>query len=104
MAKKKICLALQGGGSHGAFTWGVLDRLIEAVDHYEAYLHSQQRDEAKYRELLGEMLLEQQRIGGHRQALQPERLQPPQPRHQVLDVAAQLYGTDSRSPAEGRRF
>src|SRR3984957_11044068 len=22
-------LALQGGGSHGAFTWGVLDRLIE---------------------------------------------------------------------------
>ena len=29
MAKKKICLALQGGGSHGAFTWGVLDRLLE---------------------------------------------------------------------------
>ena len=27
-------------------------RLIEAVDHYEAYLHSQQRDEAKFRELL----------------------------------------------------
>ena len=24
-----IDLALQGGGSHGAFTWGVLDRLIE---------------------------------------------------------------------------
>lgn len=23
-------LALQGGGSHGAFTWGVLDRLLEA--------------------------------------------------------------------------
>src|SRR5688572_9421076 len=22
-------LALQGGGSHGAFTWGVLDRLLE---------------------------------------------------------------------------
>jgi NTE family protein len=22
-------LALQGGGSHGAFTWGVLDRLID---------------------------------------------------------------------------
>lgn len=21
-------LALQGGGSHGAFTWGVLDRLL----------------------------------------------------------------------------
>jgi hypothetical protein len=27
-------------------------RLIDAVEHYEAYLHSQQRDESKYRELL----------------------------------------------------
>jgi NTE family protein len=26
---KVISLALQGGGSHGAFTWGVLDRLLE---------------------------------------------------------------------------
>lgn len=26
---KKINLALQGGGSHGALTWGVLDRLLE---------------------------------------------------------------------------
>jgi NTE family protein len=26
-----IALALQGGGSHGAFTWGVLDRLLEDV-------------------------------------------------------------------------
>src|SRR3974390_2027198 len=24
-----IDLALQGGGSHGAFTWGVLDRLLQ---------------------------------------------------------------------------
>jgi len=29
MEKKLISLALQGGGSHGAFTWGVLDRLLE---------------------------------------------------------------------------
>ena len=28
-AQKSIALALQGGGAHGAFTWGVLDRLIE---------------------------------------------------------------------------
>ena len=28
-AKKSIKLALQGGGSHGAFAWGVLDRLLE---------------------------------------------------------------------------
>jgi NTE family protein len=27
--KKIVNLALQGGGSHGAFTWGVLDRLLE---------------------------------------------------------------------------
>jgi NTE family protein len=27
--RKPINLALQGGGSHGAFTWGVLDRLLE---------------------------------------------------------------------------
>jgi len=26
---KRVNLALQGGGSHGAFTWGVLDALIE---------------------------------------------------------------------------
>lgn len=25
----KVSLALQGGGAHGAFTWGVLDRLLE---------------------------------------------------------------------------
>ncbi len=29
---KRVALALQGGGSHGAFTWGVLDRLLEE-DH-----------------------------------------------------------------------
>jgi len=27
--RKRINLALQGGGSHGAFTWGVLDALVE---------------------------------------------------------------------------
>ena len=29
VAIKSINLALQGGGAHGAFTWGVLDRLLE---------------------------------------------------------------------------
>ncbi|RKF17157.1 patatin-like phospholipase family protein [Roseovarius spongiae] len=29
MTVKRINLALQGGGAHGAFTWGVLDRLLE---------------------------------------------------------------------------
>ncbi|MCR5885924.1 patatin-like phospholipase family protein [Rhizobacter sp. J219] len=28
--KPSLGLALQGGGAHGAFTWGVLDRLLEA--------------------------------------------------------------------------
>ena len=27
--RRRINLALQGGGAHGAFTWGVLDRLLE---------------------------------------------------------------------------
>ncbi len=31
---RKINLALQGGGSHGAFSWGVLDRLLEE-EHVE---------------------------------------------------------------------
>lgn len=30
--RKVINLALQGGGAHGAFTWGVLDRLLERGD------------------------------------------------------------------------
>jgi NTE family protein len=29
---KRINLALQGGGAHGAFTWGVLDRLLSEED------------------------------------------------------------------------
>ncbi len=29
---RRINLALQGGGAHGAFTWGVLDRLLEDPD------------------------------------------------------------------------
>ncbi|TDR92899.1 patatin-like phospholipase family protein [Enterovirga rhinocerotis] len=33
-APVSVDLALQGGGSHGAFTWGVLDRLLE-----ESWLH-----------------------------------------------------------------
>lgn len=32
MPKKRIDIALQGGGSHGAFTWGVLDRLLQLED------------------------------------------------------------------------
>lgn len=27
--RKKIAIALQGGGAHGAFAWGVMDRLLE---------------------------------------------------------------------------
>src|SRR5277367_6023305 len=29
---RKLSLALQGGGSFGAFTWGVLDRLLDEPD------------------------------------------------------------------------
>ncbi|WP_178130922.1 patatin-like phospholipase family protein [Reyranella sp. CPCC 100927] len=31
-ARRRLAVALQGGGSHGAFTWGVLDRLLEDED------------------------------------------------------------------------
>ena len=27
--RKRVNLALQGGGAHGAFTWGVLDALLQ---------------------------------------------------------------------------
>ncbi len=30
---RRLSLALQGGGSHGAFTWGVLDRLLDDDAH-----------------------------------------------------------------------
>ena len=33
---KTINLALQGGGAHGAFTWGALDRLLEEDLEFEA--------------------------------------------------------------------
>jgi NTE family protein len=29
MENKKLAVALQGGGSHGAYTWGVLERLLD---------------------------------------------------------------------------
>jgi NTE family protein len=29
VTRPRVSLALQGGGAHGAFTWGVLDRLLE---------------------------------------------------------------------------
>jgi NTE family protein len=31
-SRRRIAVALQGGGSHGAFTWGVLDRLLHEDD------------------------------------------------------------------------
>jgi predicted acylesterase/phospholipase RssA len=30
---QRVSLALQGGGAHGAFTWGVLDVLLERTTH-----------------------------------------------------------------------
>ncbi|HMQ91743.1 MAG TPA: patatin-like phospholipase family protein [Amaricoccus sp.] len=32
MTRRVVNLALQGGGAHGAFTWGALDRLLEDED------------------------------------------------------------------------
>ncbi|MEZ5945879.1 MAG: patatin-like phospholipase family protein [Hyphomonas sp.] len=33
--RRPISLALQGGGAHGAYTWGVLDRLVEEEDRID---------------------------------------------------------------------
>ena len=48
-ASRTINLALQGGGAHGAFTWGVLDRLLE--DERIAFegdqRHQRRRDERR---------------------------------------------------------
>lgn len=30
--KKRVSIAMQGGGAHGAFAWGVIDRLLEEDD------------------------------------------------------------------------
>jgi NTE family protein len=35
-ANNRVALALQGGGSHGAFTWGVVDRLLEDGQRIDA--------------------------------------------------------------------
>ncbi|MBV6633364.1 MAG: patatin-like phospholipase family protein [Alphaproteobacteria bacterium] len=37
---RDVNLALQGGGSHGAFTWGVIDRLLEAQINGEINIKS----------------------------------------------------------------
>jgi NTE family protein len=36
--RTRINLALQGGGAHGAFTWGVIDRLLDEADLEFAWL------------------------------------------------------------------
>ena len=45
--QKVVNLALQGGGSHGAFSWGVLDRLLEEE---QAALRRHHRDERRRRQ------------------------------------------------------
>ena len=44
---QSINLALQGGGAHGAFTWGALDRLLEEERHRDRgnQRHLRRRDE-----------------------------------------------------------
>jgi NTE family protein len=66
MAKKDtrtVNLALQGGGAHGAFTWGVLDRLLEEED-IEFTAISGTSAGAMNAVVMAEGLLE----GGHQQA------------------------------------
>lgn len=61
--KRKLNLALQGGGSHGAFTWGVLDRLLQEED-IEITAISGTSAGAMNAVVVGEGLME----GGHEKA------------------------------------
>ena len=49
-ASKRINLALQGGGAHGAFTWGVLDHLLDdgRLDDRGHFRHLGRRDERRH--------------------------------------------------------
>jgi NTE family protein len=40
--RRVLNLALQGGGSHGAFAWGVLDRLLEE-EIFRGYLGNERQ-------------------------------------------------------------
>src|SRR6476620_2717408 len=63
MRKKTICLALQGGGAHGAFTWGVVDRLLE-----EASLEIQAVSGTSAGALNGAILVDALKRGGRQHA------------------------------------
>ena len=36
MATKKVAIACQGGGTHAAFTWGVLTQILETKKRWDA--------------------------------------------------------------------
>ena len=63
MRKKRISLALQGGGAHGAFTWGVLDRLLE-----EASLEIEAVSGTSAGAMNGAILVDALKRGGRRAA------------------------------------
>ena len=48
-AKQRLNLALEGGGAHGAFTWGVLDRLLEdeTLEHRLDQRHQRRRRQCR---------------------------------------------------------
>jgi hypothetical protein len=63
MAKTKICVALQGEGAHGAFSWGVLDRLLE-----EESLEIQAVSGTSAGAMNGAVLVDALKRGGRQQA------------------------------------
>jgi NTE family protein len=91
-------LALQGGGAHGAFTWGVLDRLLEepwlriegisgtsAGAMNAAVLIDGRAEGSRRREGAARAVLEKRFAGRTAQSL------PPQPsRHHAREVDARL--------------
>ena len=115
MAKKKICLALQGGGAHGAFTWGVLDGLLE-----EESLEIQAVSGTSAGAMNGAVMVDALKSGGRKHArerlerfwhsisqagdtiFKPGRMLFPVIRSQLRLVADSYYGQKC-CPSSGRR-
>ena len=62
---RALNLALQGGGAHGAFTWGVLDRLLEdeliEIEGISAAPHVSTPDECNQLPVCSERLIHEAR-------------------------------------------
>ncbi|WP_425108594.1 patatin-like phospholipase family protein [Bradyrhizobium sp.] len=97
-----IDLALQGGGSHGAFTWGVLDRLLEEPWLEIAGISGTSAG------AMNAAVLANGWAAGAREALHKywravSRAHPQPPQRDLVQLAACQGAADDRAAASGRR-